>query len=76
MINEKLKKLRLGLGYSQIWVSKKLGYKNSYSLYRKEKGKRNFSIRDIQELCKLYNITVDELLSEEAGGAESDAKKN
>ncbi|HFL2500827.1 helix-turn-helix transcriptional regulator [Clostridioides difficile] len=74
MLNDKLKRKRLELGYSQTWVSKKLGYKSSYTLYRKERGKRSFSIQDIQELCKLYSITVDELLN--GGSGENDAGKN
>ncbi|HBF9370847.1 TPA: helix-turn-helix transcriptional regulator [Clostridioides difficile] len=68
MLNDKLKRIRLERGYSQTWVSKKLGYKSSYTLYRKEKGKRSFSVDDIKKLCNLYCINANELLSI-AGGA-------
>ncbi|HFL2516068.1 TPA: helix-turn-helix transcriptional regulator [Clostridioides difficile] len=75
MISNKLKRLRLENKYSQNQVAKRLGYTTGYSIYRKEKGKRSWSVNDIRELSKLYSITTDELLADEAVRGENDAKK-
>lgn len=63
-ITKKLKQLRLKNGYSQMWVSKELGYKTN-ALTRKEKGKREFTVKDIRKLCDLYNISPSYLLSDD-----------
>lgn len=76
MINEKLKKLRLENKYSQREIAQKLGYLSSYTVYRKERGTREWSIQDIRMLCDLYNISPNYLLSDDeiTGGVEKDAE--
>ncbi|WP_204256456.1 helix-turn-helix transcriptional regulator [Mammaliicoccus sciuri] len=51
-------------GHSQDYVAKRLGItKQRYSL--KELGKANFTIPEAKILSELYNMTLDELFSNE-----------
>ncbi len=61
MLNEKLKKLRKELGYSQEYVAEKINTARS-NISKYETGERKPSIETLLEFCKLYNTTPNYLL--------------
>ncbi|HFL3547250.1 TPA: helix-turn-helix transcriptional regulator [Clostridioides difficile] len=76
MINDKLKRLRIENNYTQQQIAKLLGYKSRFSIYKKEKGQRSFSLQDIKKLLELYNISPNELLKEEGEENEKDISES
>lgn len=58
---EKLKELRLRHKYSQMYVAKKIGYKDGNAIWLKENGYRQYSVKDVEQLCKLYGISIQQL---------------
>ncbi|NJI82713.1 helix-turn-helix transcriptional regulator [Clostridioides difficile] len=75
MINEKLRKLRIKNNYTQQSIANSLGYKSKFTIYKKERGQRAWSVQDIQKLCSLYNVSPTFLLSDSAVGGENDAER-
>ncbi len=58
----RIEKLRAEHGYSQEQLAKFLGYESHTAYSRKVNGKRDFSIEDIITICRLYQITPNELI--------------
>jgi transcriptional regulator with XRE-family HTH domain len=63
-ICKKIRNIRKLNDYSQEYISYELGLSQSqYS--RRENGTINFSIIEIEKLCKLFNIKIEVLVSED-----------
>lgn len=61
---EKLRQLREACGLRKRDVSQKTGISES-SISRYESGKRNPSTELLYKLCKLYKVSMDEILKED-----------
>jgi transcriptional regulator with XRE-family HTH domain len=57
----KLKTIRLTLGFNQVDVAKKLGMKSSDRISHCELGKAIPNIINLFKLCKLYKVTPAEI---------------
>lgn len=63
-MNEKLYIIRKEHRMKQKDVAEKIGV-HPQTYHEKEKGKRDFTIREARMLAKLFNCTLDELFGEE-----------
>ena len=63
-IGERLKKLRKYLGLTQQQVASILNVGRD-SILRIEKGERKIDVEELMDFYKLYNISIDELISDE-----------
>ncbi len=67
-INEKLRELRIKSGYTQNQIAKILNIdRSTYSYY--ETGKTMPDVTVLLTLAKIFNISLDELLTDESGSA-------
>lgn len=63
MVNIKLiEEKRLEHGYSQEGIAQLLGYKSHTAYYCKIKGKRDFSVDDIVNICKLFQLELNDVI--------------
>lgn len=63
MINiELIETLRKQHGYTQEDMAIMIGYKTRSAYNRKIKGVRDFTIEDIANLCKLFQLELNELI--------------
>ena len=64
MINVQLiESLRLSRGYNQEKMANMMGYDTHTTYNRKIKGKRQFTVEDIVNLCKIFQIEPNDLIS-------------
>ena len=63
-IGERLKKLRLYLGLTQTQVADILNVGRD-AILRIEKGERKIDLQELYNFSRLYNISIDELTSDE-----------
>lgn len=63
-IAEKLKDLRVRLGFSQEYVAKCLEISRS-AVTQIELGNRKITAEEIQKFCRLYHVSADYLLNQE-----------
>ena len=61
MLKITLTAARVNAGYSLDEVAKKIK-KNKGTIINWEKGRTSISIQDFDELCKLYNISKDNII--------------
>ena len=63
MINIQLiEELRIQHGYSQEQMAAVIGYDSHAAYNRKIKGKREFSIEDVVNICKEFNLEPNDLI--------------
>ena len=63
MANTKfIEELRIQHGYTQKQLASKLGYDSTATYNRKIKGTRDFTIADITNLCKLFQVELSDLI--------------
>ena len=72
-VHERLKLAREQSGLSQGQVAKKLGMHRP-TISEIEAGRRTVSAEELREFSKLYEVSVDWLLSERSDSPEDDAK--
>jgi transcriptional regulator with XRE-family HTH domain len=72
-VHERLKLAREQSGLSQAQVAKKLGMHRP-SISEIEAGRRGVSADELREFSKLYEVSVDWILSESSDSPEDDAK--
>ncbi|MEL7610034.1 MAG: helix-turn-helix transcriptional regulator [Bacillota bacterium] len=61
LLAQRLKKMRLGSGFTQMQTAQKLGISNT-ALSQYESGKRTPSLEVLRSLAELYGVTMDRLV--------------
>lgn len=59
---KRIEELRIEHGYTQKQLASKLGYDSTSTYNRKIKGTRDFTIADITNLCKLFQVELADLI--------------
>lgn len=60
-----LKYLRLKNGYSQDYIADLFGYKSYTTIQKWESGESEPSVKKLRELAKLYNVSMNTLLTKD-----------
>lgn len=58
---ERIRRARMRRGMSQVDLSKALGYADSTTIYKIEKGLQKIPFRKIKEICEVLDIDMDYL---------------
>ena len=67
----KLEELRISNGYSVMEIVDKLGYKQHCSYSHKVSGRKVFNLEDLIILSRLYGVSINEFIKDEAEGCDS-----
>lgn len=60
MKKKTFREIRNEQGLTASYVAKKLGVCN-YTLLAKERGDRSFNAKQVQDLCKIYNVGIEQI---------------
>lgn len=61
MINNKLREKRLEKGISQVFISKKLGYKTASGYANIEAGRNKLSLENAKIIAEILGVPINEL---------------
>lgn len=64
-LSKNLKYLRLKNGFSQDYIAELFGYKSYTTIQKWESGESEPSVKKLKELAKLYNVSMNVLLTKD-----------
>ena len=63
MVNvARIEDLRISRGISKTQLSIQLGYKSHSSYTDKSNSRRNFNLKDLEKMARIFNVSLTELI--------------